>query len=152
MNNMPFKLLTLFLLTTSIIFASNINIATNAKITQLSSYTQLEEDSITFISNKQNGLCKGYWVSPTMLGFDTTISILMTAYQSQSEEIVIYASNAIEDKWSGNSTEHFCKVTSLFFDAGVSITIQPETIHIIANDNNDYSLTGNASNNIIKGN
>ena len=79
-------------------------------IERISTYSDFGNGDVAFwLSNNEGKACYGYWMSPTFKGFDANFSTLLSAYHSNSS-LVIYGKLGDENKWSGSSSNHYCKV------------------------------------------
>jgi Ca2+-binding RTX toxin-like protein len=143
------KKITLLLTLSLSLYASTIEVIKNASITQLSSYAFDKDEGITFTSNQQGTICDGYWLSTKNPGYTSILRMIMTAYQAQNEDLTITANSAATLKWSGSKSKHYCQISSLYFDQGVSAPVEPLPTNIIGTDGEDTLFGDNKENTLI---
>ncbi|MEM9103837.1 MAG: hypothetical protein AAGB12_16130 [Pseudomonadota bacterium] len=97
------------LLLSSPIFAEE-NTSTIASIQSYPDYGN-GDFVFTHTSPKDNGVCRGYWLSPASPGFDTTVSLVIAAFHS-GKSVRVVGHSGSGSKWDGSSTHH-CRVYSL---------------------------------------
>ncbi len=81
------------------------------KINRIVSYTNHGNGDVIFTVKSPISACTGYWLSKDDSGFNANLSMIIAAFQSQSNLIVSGDSDE-EQKWTG-STSNYCKLESV---------------------------------------
>jgi hypothetical protein len=85
----------------------------DTKIERISTYADYGDGDVAFwLDNNSEKSCYGYWMSPTSKGFDANFSTLLSAFHANSN-LIVYGKLGAENKWTGSSSSHYCKVESI---------------------------------------
>jgi hypothetical protein len=101
--------LSLFILPITVIAAQERS--TSTVITVLQSYPDYGDGDVIFKLQTPSTTCKGYWLSPNSKGFNSNLSLLLSAYHASSN-LTIDGHTGDSYKWGGSGT-HYCKLYSV---------------------------------------
>lgn len=80
-------------------------------ITEIHSYPEYGNGDVIFKVAHQGDICKGYWLAPSTPGFAANLSLLLSAFHSESK-VRIWGQTQSDKKWDGSGT-HFCKLYNI---------------------------------------
>jgi Ca2+-binding RTX toxin-like protein len=138
-------IITLFLYI-STLHASNIEVVKNVSISQLSYYSFEYGEGMLFTTKDEGNICNGYYISLA----NPDYSIIMTAYEMQSQEVIIYANNSPEWLFPVTEDKVFCKIESAYFSQDETQAVPPKLTSLESSNSSD-TLFGNYGNDILSG-
>ena len=90
---------------------ANASTTGTTKINRIVSYTNHGNGDVIFTVKSPISACTGYWLSKDDSGFNANLSMIIAAFQSQSN-LIISGDSDEEQKWTG-STSSYCKLESV---------------------------------------
>lgn len=84
-----------------------------SEIKALQTYTNWGNADVVVVLQSTSGVCKGYWFNKDDAGYQSNLSMLLTAYQANTK-LQVHGHEEIQSKWTGTET-HFCKLYSITY-------------------------------------
>lgn len=81
---------------------------TVSTVETLQSYPEYGGGDVIFTLKTKGSICKGFWLKKDSPGQQTTFSILLAAFQTNTS-VSVYGHPEAHNKWNGSAT-HFCKL------------------------------------------
>ncbi len=100
-----------YILAFGLLLLSQYSIAASAitgKITNVMTYTEYGSGDVIFsLDASANGCDEGYWLPPSAPGFNTTLSIILSAYHAKST-VRLWGHD--DQLWGGSADSKYCKL------------------------------------------
>lgn len=89
--------------------ALSVETSSDSTVNVIQVYPEYGGGDFIFKIAKPTENCDGYWATPSMPGFDGTISTVLSALHS-GKKVRVYAKTEAEHRWPGSSGYKYCKI------------------------------------------